>query len=184
MPDPNFRHRTVRIQGFDYSQPGAYFITICTWQKDLIFGNIAKGTIHLSKVGEFAGKELEKLSLTFSEIHLDTFVVMPNHVHILITISENDTATSSVKASKTEAFGHPVTGSIPTIVRAYKAAVTRRAALLRDSPVSQVWQRNYYEHVVRTEREKERIYAYIVSNPIQWDFDDENPTGRNKISRA
>ena len=172
MPDNNFRHRSVRIHGFDYSQPGAYFITICAWQKTLLFGEITKGIVSLSKVGDIARQELEQLPHKFSKIHLDTFVVMPNHIHALITISANDTI---IPTAYTEAFSHPQQGSIPTIARAYKASVTRRAAMLRDNPVSEVWQRNYYEHVVRNENEKERIYEYIISNPDQWDSDDENP---------
>ena len=172
MPDANFRHKSIRIQGYDYSQPGTYFITICTSQKKMLFGEVTHGIIHLSKLGEIARQELEQISLKFSKIHLDVFVVMPNHIHILITISANGT---SIQTTNSEAFRHPVPGSIPTIVRAYKAAVTRQAAMRRDIYISEVWQRNYYEHVVRTEREKEQIYAYIVSNPDQWDSDDENP---------
>jgi putative transposase len=172
MPDANFRHKSIRIQGYDYSQPGTYFITICTSQKKMLFGEITQGIIHLSILGEIARQELEQLSLKFSKIHMDTFVVMPNHIHVLITISASDIV---IQTAKAEAFRHPVPGSIPTVVRAYKAAVTRRAAMRRDNSISEVWQRNYYEHIVRTEREKEQIYAYIISNPDQWDADEENP---------
>jgi REP element-mobilizing transposase RayT len=167
MPVTNFRHKSVRIQGYDYSQPGTYFITICTSQKKMLFGEVTQGIIHLSKLGEIARQELEQVSSKFSRIHLD-------HIHVLITISASDAA---IQTANAEAFRHPVPGSIPTVVRAYKAAMTRRAAMRRDNPISEVWQRNYYEHVVRTEREKEQIYAYIVSNPVQWDSDDENPAG-------
>jgi REP element-mobilizing transposase RayT len=178
VPDNNFRHRSVRIQGYDYSQSGAYFVTICTWQKNLIFGEITKGIIHLSKLGEIARQELERLPHKFSVIQMDTFVVMPNHIHMLITISGNDAA---IQTANSEAFRHPLAGSIPTIVRTYKASVTRRVVLLRDIPVSEVWQRNYYEHVVRNAKEHERIYAYIVANPVQWDSDDENPADRSRV---
>jgi putative transposase len=172
MSDTNFRHKSVRIRGYDYSQPGAYFITICTSQKKMVFGEVTQGIIHLSKLGGTANQELEQLSLNFSKIHLDVFVVMPNHIHVLITISAKD---ALIQAANPEAFRHPVSGSIPTIVRAYKSAVTRRAGMLRNNPISDVWQRNYYEHVVRTEREKEQICAYIISNPDRWDTDKENP---------
>ena len=178
MSDTNFRHRSVRIPGYDYSQPGAYFVTICTLHKALIFGKISQGIVHLSKLGEIASQELERLPGKFPGIRTDTFVVMPNHIHLLVTISANNTAT---QATNTEAFRHPVSGSIPTIVRTYKSAVTRRAAMQRENPLTEVWQRNYYEHVVRTESEKEQIYAYIVSNPDQWDSDDENPEDRPQV---
>jgi putative transposase len=178
MPNTNFRHKSIRIQGYDYSQPGTYFITICTSQKKMLFGEVTQGIIHLSKLGEIARQELGQLPLKFSRIHLDAFVVMPNHIHVLITISASAVA---IQATNAEAFSHPVQGSIPTVVRAYKAAVTRQAAMRRDNPISEVWQRNYYEHVVRTEKEKEQIYAYIVSNPDQWSFDDENPASRQWV---
>ncbi len=174
MPDTNFRHKSVRIQGYDYSQPGTYFITICTSQKKMIFGEVTQGIIHLSKLGEIARQELEQLSLKFSKTHLDVFVVMPNHIHVLITISSSD---ADIQTANAEAFRRPVAGSIPTVVRAYKAAVTRQAAMRRDNSISEVWQRNYYEHIVRSEREKEQIYAYIISNPDRWDADEENPAG-------
>lgn len=103
---------------------------------------------------------------------------MPNHIHLLITISENDAA---IQTAHSEAFRHPVAGSIPTIVRTYKASVTRRVALLRDNPVSAVWQRNYYEHVVRNVNELERIYTYIIANPLQWDSDYENLAGHPRM---
>jgi len=109
---------------------------------------------------------------------MDTFVVMPNHIHMLITISGNDAA---IQTANSEAFKHPVAGSIPTIVRTYKASVTRRVVLLRVNPVFKVWQRNYYEHVVRNSKEYERISAYIAANPVQWDSDDENPAGRSQV---
>jgi putative transposase len=178
MPDTNFRHKSIRIQGYDYSQPGTYFITMCTSQKKLLLGEVTQGIIHLSKLGEIARQELEQLSVKFSRIHLDVFVIMPNHIHVLITISASDAA---IQIANAEAFSHPVSGSIPTVVRTYKSAVTRRAAMRRDNPISELWQRNYYEHVVRTEKEKEQIYAYIVSNPIQWDSDDENPVGHTLV---
>jgi putative transposase len=150
MPDTNFRHHSIRIQDFDYSQPGAYFVTLCAYQKILLFGEITQGIVHLSKLGEIARQELERLPHKFPRIQLDTFIVMPNHIHMLITISGNDAA---IQPATTEAFRHPVAGSIPTIVRTYKASVTRRVVLLRDNYVSEVWQRNFYEHVVRNAKE-------------------------------
>ena len=143
--------------------------------KKQIFGEIKQGKMILSKVGEIARKELEKLSRRFPRISMDGFVVMPNHIHALITISADSASPNPDTSDNLEGFKHPVPGSIPTIVRSYKAAVTQRVSVLRDASVSVVWQRNYYEHVVRNENERERIFAYIVSNPVRWDSDEENP---------
>ncbi len=174
MPDKNYRHKSIRLPGYDYSQPGTYFITICAHQKALIFGEIRQGTVQLSRLGELAQQGLGELSRTFTRMHLDAFVVMPNHIHLL---NEKDGDASPNPKPGPEAFGKPVAGSIPTIVRMYKASVIRKVNMLRDRPPSQVWHRNYYEHVVRTEQEKELVYAYIVSNPARWDSDEENPAG-------
>ncbi len=100
---------------------------------------------------------------------------MPNHIHALITISADSASPNPDTSDNLEGFKHPVPGSIPNIVRSYKAAVTQRVSVLHDASVSVVWQRNYYEHVVRNENERERIFAYIVSNPVRWDSDEENP---------
>jgi putative transposase len=178
MPATLLHRRSIRIQGFDYAQPGSYFITICAWDKKLIFGKITNGEVTLSHLGEIARKELEKLPHRFTNINLDCFVVMPNHIHILITISNDGGITGSDLPGVQEAFKKPVPGSVPTIVRAYKAAVTQRVSALRNAPVSIVWHRNYYEHVVRNEGERERIFLYINSNPAQWDSDEENPVRR------
>ena len=102
---------------------------------------------------------------------------MPNHIHILITISAD--AIARIHSSN-EAFELPVSGSIPTIVRSYKAAVTQRILAMRDAPVSKVWHHNYYEPVVRNENERERIFLYIITNPEKWDSDEENPVGKSK----
>ena len=177
MPASIYRRRSIRIKDFDYTQPGSYFITICTCHKNLIFGEINQGEVVLSKLGEIARKEIERLPHRFSSIAMDGFVVMPNHIHILITISAD--AIARIHSSN-EAFELPVSGSIPTIVRSYKAAVTQRILALRDSPVSEVWHRNYYERVVRNEKEREKIFLYIIANPAQWNSDEENPAGKSK----
>jgi REP element-mobilizing transposase RayT len=177
MPASIFHRRSIRLKGFDYAQPGSYFITICTWHKCLIFGEIIQGEVVLSNLGEIARKEIERLPHRFSAIAIDGFVVMPNHIHILITISEDGMA--NIQGS-TEAFKQPVPGSIPTIVRSYKAAVTQRISAMRDTPVSEVWHHNYYEHFVRNENEREKIFLYLIANPAQWDSDEENPAGKSK----
>jgi REP element-mobilizing transposase RayT len=177
MPSSIYHRRSIRIQGFDYTQPGSYFITICTWHKSLIFGEINQGIVVLSKLGEIARKEIERLPYRFSNIAIDAFVIMPNHIHILITISAD--AIARIHSSN-EAFEQPVSGSIPTIVRSYKAAVTQRILAMRDAPVSEVWHHNYYEHVVRNEDEREKIFLYIIANPAQWNSDEENPVGKSK----
>ena len=184
--------RSIRLPGYDYTQPGAYFITICCHERREIFGEIVAGEMQLNTCGRIAYQEWERLPSRFRSLRLGAFVIMPNHVHGILIItddhagrgtaaSEEDSNPSSTRRAPTrEGFGQPVPGSIPTILRSYKSAVTLRVNRLRDGPNHPVWQRNYYEHVIRNDGEHERIHEYILGNPRHWDEDRENPIRRLK----
>jgi len=109
-----------------------------------------------------------------SNIELDVSVVMPNHFHGILTIVDHCRGTVH-RAPTLEQFGKPTSGSLPTIVRYFKSAVTRRINELRGTPYTPVWQRNYYEHVIRNETDLNEIREYIINNPLKWDLDSENP---------
>jgi putative transposase len=168
MTNPHHPHhrRSIRVQGYDYTHPGAYFLTLCTHERLEILGAIVDHEMKLSLPGKIAQQELLRLAKRFPHIRLGEFVVMPNHVHAVIFIVDHDN-----RAPTEEAFGQPVHGSIPTIVRSYKSSVTWQVNRLRDAPAHPVWQRNYYEHIVRNERDLRRICAYIQTNPERWDED-------------
>lgn len=144
--------------------------------------------MQLNPFGRVIEKEWERLSQRFKNIKLDEFVVMPNHVHGIIVIIDRDNAGHSgedvghsdeaaVPLREMERFGKPVKGSIPTVVRSYKSATTLRINLMRQSKGAQVWQRNYFEHVIRDEGEWGDIREYIRQNPDNWKNDLENPQG-------
>ncbi|MCJ7624078.1 MAG: hypothetical protein MUO76_11290 [Anaerolineaceae bacterium] len=128
------RRQTIRLPGYDYTQPGAYFITICTYEKTCLFGEISECEIRLSHTGQIAQNEWLRLNNRFQHINLDEFIIMPNHIHAIITILCEGTAdvrtdtgqSNSRRASTGEQFGKPVPGSIPTIIRSYKSSVTQR----------------------------------------------------------
>ena len=168
--DAQIHHRrSIRLPGYDYTQPGAYFVTICTWQKTVLFGDIFGGEIKLTSFGKIAQQELERLPQRFSHIQLDYFTNMPNHIHWIIVISSNNVS----QGNQTEQFGRPVSGSIPTIVRSFKSAVTSKIKIHRDAPKYPIWQSNYYEHVIQNETEWGQIRMYIENNPIEWESDSE-----------
>ncbi|HRQ23076.1 MAG TPA: hypothetical protein PLF42_06560 [Anaerolineales bacterium] len=136
----------------------------------------------LSKFGLAAKQQWEKLPKRFPNIELGAFVIMPNHVHGIIQIIErtgtadhlkNDGNNSSRRAP-IERFQKPVPNSIPTIIRSYKSAVSYRINLMRGTNGVPVWQRNYYEHVIRDHEDWDRIHRYIQSNPSNWTHDREN----------
>lgn len=178
------RH-SIRLPNYDYSQPGAYFVTIVTWHRECLFGEVVDGEMKLNKFGLVAKEQWEKLPKRFPNIELGAFVIMPNHAHGNIVIvtgrgtaeNLNDSGGESSRRAPTtrEQFQKPVKGSIPTIVRSYKSAVSYRINLIRGTQDIPVWQRNYYEHVIRNERDLQNKTDYIEANPLLWEEDDENP---------
>ncbi len=183
--DPPIHHRrSIRLKDYDYAQPGGYFITIVTHQHECLFGKIENGKMKLSSFGEIVRAEWFKTQELRSNIELwkDEFIAMPNHIHGIIWINEsNDVGARRRRAPTTERFEKPVMGSLPTVVRAYKSAVTYKINDMRGTRGAPVWQRNYYEHVIRNQNDLEQIYKYIQFNPIQWAKDEENPECQNQL---
>lgn len=163
--------RSIRLQGYDYTLAGAYFITICTWNQECLFGDM-----RLNAAGRAVADKWIKIGVIRHAIDLDEWVVMPNHFHGIVVIAgggdpARDRGTARRCPYGGKQFGQPVSGSIPTIVRSFKSAATKRINELRDTPGAKLWQRNYWEHIIRNESELHRIREYIRNNPAQWEFD-------------
>ncbi len=160
--------RSIRLKEFDYSQPGAYFITVCTNGRQCMFGDIVDEEMILNDAGAIVRKVWEEIPRRFSAAKLGEFVIMPNHLHGIIVI------VGAVLAPPTEGAA----SSAPTlaeIIRAFKSLSGRQVNRLLSRKGKSLWQRNYYEHVIRNETELDRVRRYIVENPIKWDIDPENP---------
>ena len=170
---PHHRH-SLRLRGYDYAQAGAYFVTICTQGRECLFGEVVDGEMRLNEWGRIVGDEWMKTAEIRDEIELDAWVVMPNHCHGIVVLNDDGRGTAR-RTPTVEQFGQPVPGSIPTIIRAFKSAVTKRINELRGTPGNSLWQRNYYEHIIRNDDDLARIREYIVNNPLQWALDRENP---------
>jgi REP element-mobilizing transposase RayT len=160
----------------DYSQPGAYFVTICAFQKQNIFGTVENGRVQLSPIGEIARACWVDMPNHFPGVKVDTFVVMPNHVHGILAIVERARRAVPLRDDqRLEAFRDPVPGSVPTMVRSYKSSVTK---LVRDdigNRAMHVWQSNYFERVLRNGEEFSKASRYILENPSMWHLDIDNP---------
>ncbi len=223
-----YRIESIRLQGYDYSQPGAYFITIVTHNRQCSFGNIIDDEMMLNEFGVLVKNEWLKTGIIRPNIVIDAFVVMPNHLHGILIITGNDdgrgfrggggggrdtlqrvsTTKSDMESdmksdmksdtgmgTKTiEQFGKPTKNSIPTIVRLFKSTTTKQINQLRrdtlqrvstpmqrvstpmqrvsTTPKQPLWQRNYYEHIIRNEIELNRIRQYIIDNPKKWKTDE------------
>ena len=180
--DPHIHHRhSIRLKGYDYTQAGAYFITICSHQRGYVFGEIVNGEMKLNTWGETVRVEWFKTAALRDNVELydEEFVVMPNHVHGIVWLNDVGTRRRRVP---TEKFGKPVVGSIPTIVRAYKSAVTYAINGLEKSRGGVIWQRNYYEHIIRNEKELNTIARYIYYNPFNWQLDRDNENNTRNLS--
>lgn len=191
MPfDPDKHHRrSVRLKNYDYGQPGAYYVTICTSRRLCLFGSIENAGMRLNPLGEIVQEEWLRSAEMRRRMTLDAFVIMPNHLHGIIVMGDvgddartgggTDTPTIygpvTTRPSTTERFGKPTSDTIPTIVRLFKSAATKRINLQRGTAGPPVWQRNYYEHIVRDQEDLNRIREYIAANPSRWDDDSENP---------
>lgn len=148
--------RTIRLQGYDYASAGAYFVTVCTQERASLFGEVAAGEMALSAYGEIVACYWKEIPRHF-QATLDAWVVMPNHVHGIIVITGRGEALSATDdASPLREGGGPrgaAPGSLAAIIQNVKAVSARRINALRGSPGARVWQRNYYEHVIRNDRE-------------------------------
>jgi REP element-mobilizing transposase RayT len=166
------QRRSIRLRDHDYSRPGAYFVTICAAERACLFGVIADDAMYPNAWGEIAAEEWLRSGQIRREIGLDAFVVMPNHVHGIVFI--NEAAVGATGRSPLQPTGPPPR-SLGALVAGYKSAVTVRVNRARGTPGAPVWQRNYYEHIIRDEAALERIRRYITENPARWPHDRDNP---------
>ena len=179
MPFDPFKHhrRSIRLKGFDYAQPGSYFVTIITRGRLSLFGEIIGGEMHLNALGEIAHGEWMKTALIRHEITLDEFIVMPNHFHAIVNIVDcgnglvGATGRSPLRSGMPRG---PANKSLASLIAGYKSVVTARINQLRGTPGAPVWQRNYHEHIIRDMDELFRIRKYIRDNPAKWEIDAEN----------
>ncbi len=182
--NPKIHHRrSIRLPGYDYSQAGAYFITICTQNRTHLFGEITDGKMILNQYGEIVADEWMKTAKIRQEIELGEWIIMPNHFHGILWINRTGAACRALTCHTptVEQFGKPITGSLPTIIRAFKSAVTKHINENRNTPGNKLWQRNYWEHIIRNENEYSRIAEYIRNNPAKWEMDKLNNGGGNLV---
>ncbi len=181
--NPEIHHRrSIRIKDYDYSREGLYFITICTHNHERLFGQINNDEMMLNEYGKTAYHEWLQTGEMRKNILLQEFVIMPNHMHGIIEINNStgrgmmprallhcDTKSQGTyQRAPTEQFGKPTSNTIPTIVRGFKSTVTKQINTIRNTPGQTVWQRSYYEHVIRNEKSYNRIFEYIRYNPKKW----------------
>jgi REP element-mobilizing transposase RayT len=166
------RRRSIRLPGFDYASPGAYFVTVCSLQRRPLFGEVVNDQVRLSPLGAIAVESWQWLSAQYPYVALDEWILMPNHLHAILILREDITGArrGGSRAAPTTSRRKP----LGELMGAFKTVSTKRINVLRGTPGEPVWQRGYYEHVIRGEAELKRARNYIVSNPIRWAMDREN----------
>jgi REP element-mobilizing transposase RayT len=182
--DPQKHHRrSIRLKGYDYASAGAYFVTIVTYQRECVFGEIVNGEMRLNEVGKIVEKTWNDLPNHYSNVELGAFCIMPNHVHGIIILIDTTVGAGHVVGAGLRPAPTPTTKhhGLPEIVRAFKSFSARHVNEHLHSPGISLWQRNYYEHIIRDNNEHNRIHLYIESNPANWMNDEENGF-RNTLS--
>ncbi len=177
--NPQKHHRrSIRLKGYDYSQAGLYFITICCQNKECLFGQIVNNEMILNNAGKYADKCWLEIPQHLPNAILHEHIIMPNHVHGIIELSdvgaENFLPLQQSNEPKQNDFQKMIPRSIGSIVKGFKIGVTKwmRSVRMEDFPPQRpVWQRNYYEHIIRNEQSYQVISEYIINNPAQWEED-------------
>ena len=141
--------KKLRLAGYDYSRPGGYFITICTKEKRKLFWSVGASCARsvLSKYGEAVSEELLHLSTAYENVELDKTVIMPNHIHMILKLKESGRA--------------QLAPTVSHIIQQFKGAVTKRIGI-------SMWQKGFYDHIIRSEADYLRIWQYIDTNPAKW----------------
>ena len=182
-PESENRRRSIRLRGFDYAYRGFFFVTICTHDKKPTLGKVIDYRSQLSTTGKLVEKCWREIPAHFPNVYLDEWIIMPNHIHgiIVIRFPRSDEVSNQGTACRAptfhhdyepEAFGKPVAGSLATIVRSFKSAATKNVRQEFGAGVLPLWQRNYFEHVIRNEESMNNIRNYIWENPIHWMTDE------------
>ena len=211
--------RSIRLREYDYSQAGAYFVTVCSWERECRFGEVTDGVMRLNGEGELVGECWRAIPDHFAMIEAVDYVVMPNHIHGIIIIppvgtthasphnaspnggSPEEIPCAEISSKGTSHHDSPIGNgnhlvvprffrathasplrsgpppkSLGAVVGSFKSAVTKRINIIRNNPGGPVWQRNYYEHIIRDEADYLRIVEYIENNPLRWADDSLHPS--------
>jgi putative transposase len=195
-PDKHHR-RSIRLPGYDYSQSGAYFVTICAYQRQCLFGDVVDGQMILNQYGAIVAETYQWLCQRYPYLYSDEWIVMPNHFHAIMVITDEprvdtdeprmDTDEPRMDTDKPRRGGSrtaPTTNKqrkpLGRLIGAFKTVSTKKINILRDAPATPLWQRNYYEHIIRDRDAMDKICQYIVNNPLSWDLDRLHPDNPSK----
>jgi REP element-mobilizing transposase RayT len=180
-PENQHHRRSIRLKEYDYSQPGEYFVTICTYNHECILGEIINGEMRLNEIGKIVERCWKEIPSHFMNVELDEFVVIPNHLHGILTINEPveyiqpniHVGVQNFEPLQQNTYQHVIPKSLGSIIRSYNAAVTHKCRQCGYHDFR--WQRNYFEHIIRNDNELNNIRDYIHNNVLQWAINRDDP---------
>lgn len=168
--NPNIhQRRSIRLKGYDYTQAGLYFITICCQDRICRFGTVENGEMILNEYGQIAHDEWMKTPQIRHHVELGEFIVMPNHIHGIIRLLGRGELHSPIEKGVFDTPLRSPSQTVGAVVRGYKSSVTKQLGLMGFT--EKLWQRNYYEHIIRNEQSHQAISEYIRNNPAKWHDD-------------
>jgi|SRR5579864_1617790 len=175
--------RSIRLKQYDYSQVGSYFFTICAHHRQMLFAEIRDEQMKCNRSEEAVWSVWRGLPARFPMLELDEFVVMPNHVHGILRL--NPVTRTGLwpagAASSAPTNATPPSPTLGRILRRFKSVSAIAVNRVRNRTGAPVWQRNYYEHIIRRSEDLDEVRAYIAGNPAQWPSDRENPRAESSL---
>ena len=172
--------KSVRLPHYDYGTSGAYFLTLCTHDKECLFGTVSDGIMHLSECGRIIEREWPRSAEIRKELEIGDLVIMPNHLHGIVLIHELSRA--HCRAALPEVYHRGSrdreSRSISSFVAGFKSYTTKLVNELRKTPGARLWQPNFFEHIIRNDAQFSRACDYIRNNPMRWELDKYHPNNR------
>ncbi|WP_299464856.1 transposase [uncultured Microscilla sp.] len=162
-----YERRSIRLPGYDYTQESLYYITLCCQNRLKLFGEVVNSELVPNAAGKMVEEEWKALTTRFPEIRLHAYVVMPNHFHAVVEMCSTEQIDS--KNEKPPTLGNIIAGFKSIVTVNYIRGVKELGWQPFDK---KVWQRNYWEHIIRNDQAYQKITEYIIENPIYWKEDD------------
>jgi REP element-mobilizing transposase RayT len=190
--NPEKHHRrSIRLQGYDYSQAGYYFVTICCYQRQCLFGEVIDGVMQLNQYGEIVSETYQWLSQRYPYFDFDEWIIMPNHFHAIMVLTDTscrgDSRIALTMRTALTIIQHtqpinsqPKRKPLGRLIGAFKTVSTKQINLIRNTQGTPVWQRNYYKYIIRNEESLNKIREYIINNPLSWQLDQLHPNNPSK----
>lgn len=168
MKSNSSRRQNMRLSGYDYSQPGAYFVSICAQHRECLFGEITDGKMQLNEIGKIVVECWNHIPQHFPSVELGDYVIMPNHMHGIISWNT------------TTRRGEVTSPALGKIIAYFKYQSTKHINQHHNTPGTRIWQRNYHDHIIRDDKDLQRLRQYIQDNPMKWALDQLHPDNPSK----